>query len=117
MRGVPPQRGALVGLGKGHGFHQVAQVVSVSSEIRRQAYEQHGVVRAELDARLGLTDEEFQVDGNLVVIGPLVEPGVVPELIAALEETGLSYFDDFVEMSGNWPGWLSVYVMSRSPGQ
>jgi hypothetical protein len=28
----------------------------------------------------------------------------------ALEEKGLVYFDDFLEMSGNLPAWLGVWV-------
>lgn len=78
--------------------------------IRRSAYEAAGIARAVLDERLGLTDEEFRVDGALVIVGPLVEPGVVPELVAALEDAGLTYFEDFVELSGNWPPWLSLIV-------
>lgn len=34
------------------------------------------------------------------------------ELIAELEEAGLTYFDDFFELSGNWPEWLRVLVMA-----
>jgi hypothetical protein len=32
------------------------------------------------------------------------------ELIEALEGAGLVYFDDFFELSGNWPEWLSVFA-------
>jgi hypothetical protein len=35
---------------------------------------------------------------------------MLPELIADLEESGLTYFDDFFELSGNWPEWLIIYV-------
>ncbi|HEX9562336.1 MAG TPA: hypothetical protein VF981_00120 [Gemmatimonadaceae bacterium] len=76
--------------------------------IRRAAYEAAGIVRAGLDARLRLTDDEFRVDGGLVVVGPILEGAAVPDLIAALEEAGLVYFDDFFEVSGNWPDWLSL---------
>ena len=31
-------------------------------------------------------------------------------LIEDLEASGLVYFDDFFEMSGNWPEWLSLYA-------
>jgi hypothetical protein len=31
-----------------------------------------------------------------------------------LENRGLAYFDDFFELSGNWPAWLSIYAMSRT---
>ena len=29
-----------------------------------------------------------------------------------LEETGLVYYDDYFELSGSWPEWLSVLVHS-----
>jgi hypothetical protein len=84
--------------------------------IRRAAYEAAGIVRASLDERLGLTDEEFRVDGALVLIGPIPDPAAVPDLIEALEQAGLAYFDDFFELSGNWPAWLSVIVAGSGPG-
>jgi hypothetical protein len=28
-----------------------------------------------------------------------------------LERVGLVYFDDFFDLSGNWPEWLKVFVM------
>ena len=30
------------------------------------------------------------------------------DLIAELEQAGLMYFDDFFELSGNWPEWLQI---------
>jgi hypothetical protein len=39
--------------------------------IRRDAYERAGVTRAAIDERLNLTPDEFNVDGQLVAIGPL----------------------------------------------
>ena len=79
--------------------------------IRREAYERAGLVRANFDARFTLTDEEFRVSGNLVAIGPLYDADALAETIAELEETGLGYFDDFFEMTGNWPEWLSLYAL------
>src|SRR5687768_4291567 len=76
--------------------------------IRRECYERSGLVRAELDARLGLTDEEFHVDGDVVVIGPVYDAEAFSALVAELEELGLAYYDDFFELSGNWPEWLRV---------
>ena len=35
---------------------------------------------------------------------------MLPQLIEDLEASGLVYFDDFFDLSGNWPEWLSVYV-------
>lgn len=81
--------------------------------IRRAAYEASGLTRAALDARFGLTADEFRVEGNLVAIGPIhgATEGV-SELIAELEGTGLVYYDDFFELSGNWPEWLVLHSSS-----
>src|SRR5260370_19461162 len=73
--------------------------------IRRKAYERSGLSRATLDTRLGLTPDEFRVEGGLVAIGPIpsAEGDLVADFIAELEAAGLTYFDDFFELSGNWP--------------
>jgi hypothetical protein len=34
------------------------------------------------------------------------------DLVIQLETIGLRYFDDFFELSGNWPDWLSMFVTS-----
>ena len=34
-------------------------------------------------------------------------------LLDQLEESGLVYFDDYFELSGNWPTWLRLYVAAR----
>jgi hypothetical protein len=83
--------------------------------IRRAAYEASGLTRASLDERLGLTDDEFRVEGDLVVLGPIygADGDSLGGLIAELEGAGLAYFDDFFEMSGNWPEWLKLLVSSR----
>ena len=81
--------------------------------IRRPAFETSGVTRAEIDALLELTDEEFRVEGEIVAIGPVFDGDALGELVANLEERGLVYFDDFFELSGNWPAWLSVFAMGR----
>jgi|SRR6476646_10675934 len=78
--------------------------------IRQSAFERVGLSRQAIDERYNLTDEEFRVEEGLVLIGPLPSDDVLPELVEALEATGLSYFDDFFELSGNWPDWLSLYV-------
>ena len=79
--------------------------------IRREAFERSGLTRSALDERLNLTDEEFRVDGALIGVGPLHGESALTELIDELERLGLVYFDDFFELSGNWPEWLRLFVM------
>jgi len=81
--------------------------------VRRPAFEKAGLVRAEIDALLDLTDEEFRVEGDIVAIGPVFDAEALSELIAELENRGLVYFDDFCELSGNWPPWLSIFAMAK----
>lgn len=69
--------------------------------IRREAYERAGVTRQSIDERLNLTPEEFRVDGRLVMIGPVPDDVGIRELLDDLESTGLAYFDDYFEFSGN----------------
>jgi hypothetical protein len=78
--------------------------------VRKEAFERVGLTRQAIDARLNLTADEFRVEGALVAIGPLVGDSAVTSLIEELEGLGLEYFDDFFEMSGNWPDWLSVHA-------
>ena len=79
--------------------------------IRKAAFERTGLTRASMDARLGLTADEFRVEGDLVMIGPIMEQDALKDVIAELEELGLEYFDDFFELSGNWPEWLKLFAM------
>ena len=81
--------------------------------IRRSAFEGAGLIRAEVDELLGLTDEEFRVEGDVVAIGPVFDAAALSELVTELESRGLVFFDDFFELSGNWPSWLSLYAMGR----
>jgi hypothetical protein len=69
-----------------------------------------GLTRAALDDRLGLTDAEFQVDGELVALGPIYDVEALGTLVDDLESAGLVYYDDFFELSGSWPEWLDVVV-------
>ncbi len=86
--------------------------------IRRAAYERAGLVRAALDERLGLTDDEFRVEGQVVAIGPVYDTEGFATLLEELERLGLSYYDDFFELSGNWPEWLAVFAgASDGPGR
>ncbi|HEY4131423.1 MAG TPA: hypothetical protein VGM50_12445 [Gemmatimonadaceae bacterium] len=83
--------------------------------IRRAAYESSGLTRAALDERLGLTPDEFRVEGDLVALGPIYSnrDDALGDLIEELETAGLVYFDDFFEMSGNWPEWLKVLASAQ----
>lgn len=85
--------------------------------IRRAAYERAGLVRASIDARLGLTDSEFRVLGDVVAIGPVFDADAFLWLVDELERLGLRYYDDFFELSGNWPDWLEVFAGSVGPGR
>lgn len=79
--------------------------------MRRSAFERVELTRNWFDELLNLTPEEFQVEGDLVLVGPLVGEDSLSGLIAALESLGLVYYDDFFELSGNWPDWMRLFVM------
>ena len=81
--------------------------------IRKEAFERVRLTRATLDARLNLTADEFRVEGQLIAVGPLVGDDALTGLIEELEGLGLEYFEDFFELTGNWPEWLSVLARSR----
>jgi hypothetical protein len=83
--------------------------------IRQSAFEASGISRAVIDERYNLTADEFRVEDTLVVVGPLPSDDALPQLINDLEQSGLVYFDDFFEMSGNWPEWLTLYARSAKP--
>ena len=82
---------------------------------RREAYERAGLSRATLDTRLGLTDAEFRVDGDLVALGPVYDVDALGALEDELEASGLTYFEDFFELSGSWPEWLVVLARAAGP--
>ena len=75
---------------------------------RREAYERAGLTRAALDARLGLTEAEFRVEGDLVALGPIYDVEALGALVDELEQLGLTYYEDFFELSGSWPEWLAL---------
>lgn len=81
--------------------------------VRKDAFERVGLTRAALDERLNLTADEFRVEGSLVAIGPLVGDTALTALIEELETLGLEYFEDFFELSGNWPEWLGLFALGR----
>ena len=78
--------------------------------IRREAYERAGISRQAIDERLNLTPDEFRVERSIVFIGPIHDDAAVRDLVDELETAGLSYFDDFFELSGNWPSWIRLSV-------
>ena len=78
--------------------------------IRRAAFERAGLARTAFDDRFALTLDDFRVEGDLIAIGPLVGEDALTGIVAELESLGLTYFDDFFEMSGNWPAWLKVFA-------
>lgn len=84
---------------------------------RRDAYERSGLARAALDERLGLTDAEFRVEGDLVALGPIYDVEALGTLVDELEQAGLVYYDDYFELSGGWPEWLSVLARLADPAR
>lgn len=85
--------------------------------LRKPAFERSGLTRAGIDERLGLTSDEFRVEGDLICIGPIPADDVLQDLIVELEEAGLHYFDDFFELTGNWPEWVRLFALGRRDQQ
>lgn len=85
--------------------------------IRRSAFERANLTRSAVDERYNLTDQEFQLEEGLIVIGPLPSDDMIPQMIEDLERNGLTYFDDFFDLSGNWPDWLAIYARAREGKQ
>jgi hypothetical protein len=81
--------------------------------IRQSAFEASGIARSAIDERYNLTADEFRVEDGLVLLGPLPSDDALTTLINDMEKSGLVYFDDFFDLSGNWPEWLTLYA--RSP--
>ena len=82
--------------------------------IRKSAFERVEMTRAQVDEALGLTPDEFRIEGALIAIGPLVGEDTLSDLIERLENARLVYYDDFFELSGNWPEWLRLFAMDAS---
>jgi hypothetical protein len=80
--------------------------------LRKEAFERSGLTRVEIDSRFNLTDAEFSVEGALIAIGPLPSDDMIGPMVEFFEEKGLAYYDDVMEMSGNWPDWIRIYAMS-----
>lgn len=82
--------------------------------IRREAFERANLTRAGIDRWLNLTADEFHVEGSLVAVGPIHDDDAMQAFVLALEEMGLTYFDDVFEMSGNWPEWLTCWASAHA---
>lgn len=80
--------------------------------LRKEAFERAELTRAAIDQWLTLTPDEFRVEGELIVIGPVYDAEALQALVSALEDKGLVYFDDFFELSGNWPEWIVLLAMT-----
>ena len=78
--------------------------------MRRDAYERAGIARQAIDERLNLTPNEFRVERQLVLIGPIPDDAGIRDILDELEAAGLAYFDDYFELSGNWPRWIRLFV-------
>lgn len=81
--------------------------------IRRSAYERAGLERQAFDRRFNLTPDEFRVEGELIAIGPLFDDDALVAMVEALEAAGLRHFDDFFDLSGNWPEWLRMFAQGE----
>jgi len=84
--------------------------------IRKRAFERVGLTRSAIDERLNLTAEEFRLEGTLIAVGPIHDEEALGEMIAELEGLGLEYFEEFFELSGNWPEWLRLFAMGEGDG-
>lgn len=85
--------------------------------LRKDSFERAQLTRQEIDEWLNLTADEFAVEGNLIAVGPIYDDDALQRLVEALEARGLTYFDDFFEMSGNWPTWFNLVAIARRPAE
>jgi hypothetical protein len=46
----------------------------------------------------------------MIALGPLYDEEALGALTSELESLGLTYFEDFAELSGNWPAWLTIFA-------
>jgi len=81
--------------------------------LKRDAYERAGITREAIDRRLNLTADEFRVDGQLILVGPIPDDTALRDIIDDLEDAGLVYFEEFFELGGNWPSWVRLFVSGR----
>ena len=81
--------------------------------LRKAAFEQAQLTRQAVDEFLNLTPDEFHVEGDVIAIGPVHDADALQEFMDQLEQRGLQYFDDYFEMPGNYPTWLTFFAMAR----
>lgn len=81
--------------------------------LRKDAYERSGLSREAIDVRLNLAPDEFRVEGSLVIVGPFPDDVELRGVLDELEAVGLVYFDEYFELSGNWPPWLRLFAAGR----
>lgn len=81
--------------------------------VRRESFERAGLTRESIDRALVLTPDEFRVERDIIAIGPIYADDGLVALVQLFESSGLAWFDDFFELSGNWPEWLSLFGMSK----
>ncbi|MDQ4080343.1 MAG: hypothetical protein M3125_06250 [Gemmatimonadota bacterium] len=80
--------------------------------IRKASFERAGLTRQAIDERLNLTPDEFRVESGLIAIGPIHGDDELTTFVEELEGAGLLYFEDFFDLSGNWPEWLSIFAQA-----
>ena len=83
--------------------------------IRREAYERSGISRASLDARLGLTDAEFVVEGDLVVLDSWVPDTDGAHTTIALDLAREAGVKSIVLLKNEpWAGGAPVLPLSKA---
>jgi hypothetical protein len=90
-----------------------SQVPSIC--LRRAAFEASNLSRELIDSTLSLTADEFRVEGDLIVVGPLHGESM-GLLLPMLEAAGLEHFEDYFDLSGNWPEWLTIFARYSRAG-
>jgi hypothetical protein len=110
---VPPRGSRILQTAITHHVPLEIGIRSSTLLVRRETFERLGFARSAIDERFGLTPEEFRVEGDLVAIGPLQNDELLTSLIDEFERAGANYFDEFFELSGNWPEWIRLFAMSE----
>jgi|SRR5471032_2268396 hypothetical protein len=77
--------------------------------VRRDALAERGV---SLETLLAIMKVAVPLDSNdrLISFGPSFGQEALDEFVKALSGLGLQYFDDFVEIVGDYPAWCSFKV-------